>query len=72
MENLVEQLSKESRPSSEAAIAAGATHARFTYADGGYSRLPIRGNQSRHEQRIVVLASWFGISQGSNHKRKAR
>ena len=42
MENLTEQLSPECTAKLEAAIAAGATHARFTYADGSYHAYPIR------------------------------
>jgi hypothetical protein len=42
MKDLVKELSKESTAKLEAAIAAGATHARFTYADGSYHAYPIR------------------------------
>ena len=41
-ENILEQLSPECNAKLEAAIAAGATHARFTYADGSYHAYPIR------------------------------
>jgi len=40
--NLVKELSAESTAKLEAAIEAGATHARFTYADGSYHAYPIR------------------------------
>ena len=57
MENLIEQLSPECNAKLEAAIAAGATHARFTYADGSYHPYPIeeinRGmNKHRRSQRL--------------------
>jgi hypothetical protein len=42
MKDLVKELSKESTAKLEAAIEAGATHARFTYADGSYHAYPIR------------------------------
>ena len=42
MKDLIKELSKESTAKLEAAIAAGATHARFTYADGSYHAYPIR------------------------------
>ena len=42
MKNLIEELSPECNAKLEAAIAAGATHARFTYADGSYHAYPIR------------------------------
>ena len=41
MKDLVKELSKESTAKLEAAIAAGATHARFTYADGSFHPYPI-------------------------------
>ena len=41
-ENILEQLSPECNAKLEAAIEAGATHARFTYADGSYHAYPIR------------------------------
>ena len=40
--NLVKELSPEQTAKLEAAIEAGATHARFTYADGSYHAYPIR------------------------------
>ena len=40
--NLLKELSPEETAKLEAAIAAGATHARFTYADGSYHAYPIR------------------------------
>tara|TARA_B100000459_G_C8485193_1_gene160515 strand:+ start:336 stop:620 length:285 start_codon:yes stop_codon:yes gene_type:complete len=39
--NLVKELSPEYTAKLEAAIAAGATHARFTYADGSFHPYPI-------------------------------
>ena len=40
--NLVKELGPQETAKLEAAIAAGATHARFTYADGSYHAYPIR------------------------------
>lgn len=40
--NLVKELSPECNAKLQAAIAAGATHAKFTYADGSYHAYPIR------------------------------
>ena len=42
MKDLTKELSPEQTAKLEAAIAAGATHARFTYADGSYHAYPIR------------------------------
>ena len=39
--NLVKELSPEYNAKLEAAIEAGATHARFTYADGSFHPYPI-------------------------------
>ena len=56
MENLLKELSKESTAKLEAAIAAGATHARFTYADGSFHPYPIeeinRGMNAHRLQRL--------------------
>tara|TARA_B100000424_G_scaffold201897_1_gene158980 strand:- start:289 stop:555 length:267 start_codon:yes stop_codon:yes gene_type:complete len=56
MENLIEELSPECTAKLEAAIAAGATHARFTYADGSYHAYPIReinrGMKAHRRQRL--------------------
>ena len=41
MKNLLKELSPEETAKLEAAIAAGATHARFTYADGSFHPYPI-------------------------------
>ena len=41
MKDLVKELSKESTAKLEAAIAAGATHARFTYADAATTLTPL-------------------------------
>ena len=40
--NLVKELSPQETAKLEAAIESGATHARFTYADGSYHAYPIR------------------------------
>ncbi len=56
MKNLLKQLSKESTAKLEAAIAAGATHARFTYADGSFHAYPIeeinRGLNAHRRSRL--------------------
>ena len=56
MKDLVKELSKESKAKLEAAIAAGATHARFTYADGSFHPYPIeelnRGMNAHRRQRL--------------------
>ena len=56
MKNLLKELSKESTAKLEAAIAAGATHARFTYADGSFHPYPIeeinRGMNAHRLQRL--------------------
>ena len=41
MKNLLKELSPEETAKLEAAIEAGATHARFTYADGSFHPYPI-------------------------------
>ena len=58
--NLVKELSPECNAKLEAAIEAGATHARFTYADGSYHAYPIREinrgiNAPRRSRRGVAL-----------------
>ena len=56
MKNLIEELSPECNAKLEAAIAAGATHARFTYADGSFHPYPIeelnRGVNARRRSRL--------------------
>ncbi len=41
MKNLLKELNAEETAKLEAAIEAGATHARFTYADGSFHPYPI-------------------------------
>ena len=59
MKNLLKELSKESTAKLEAAIAAGATHARFTYADGSFHAYPIeeinRGLNAHRLQRLGLV-----------------
>tara|TARA_A100001515_G_C4408253_1_gene156214 strand:- start:59 stop:337 length:279 start_codon:yes stop_codon:yes gene_type:complete len=54
--NLVKELSKESTAKLEAAIEAGATHARFTYADNSFHAYPIeelnRGMNAHRRSRL--------------------
>ena len=54
--NLVKELSPEYTAKLEAAIAAGATHARFTYADGSFHAYPIeelnRGLNAHRRSRL--------------------
>ena len=54
--NLVKELSPEQTAKLEAAIAAGATHARFTYADGSFHPYPIeelnRGMNAHRRSRL--------------------
>jgi hypothetical protein len=54
--NLVKELSPEYNAKLEAAIAAGATHARFTYADGSFHPYPIeeinRGMNAHRRSRL--------------------
>ena len=56
MKNLVKELSQEQTAKLEAAIAAGATHARFTYADGSFHPYPIeeinRGMNAHRRSRL--------------------
>ena len=56
MKNLVKELSPEQTAKLEAAIAAGATHARFTYADGSFHPYPIeeinRGMNAHRRSRL--------------------
>ena len=55
-ENILEQLSPECTAKLEAAIEAGATHARFTYADGSFHPYPIeelnRGMNAHRRSRL--------------------
>ena len=59
MKNLLKELSKESTAKLEAAIAAGATHARFTYADGSFHAYPIeeinRGLNAHRRSRLGLV-----------------
>ena len=54
--NLVKELSPEYTAKLEAAIEAGATHARFTYADGSFHPYPIeelnRGMNAHRRSRL--------------------
>ena len=54
--NLVKELSPEYNAKLEAAIEAGATHARFTYADGSFHPYPIeeinRGMNAHRRSRL--------------------
>ena len=56
MKDLVKELSPECTAKLEAAIAAGATHARFTYADGSFHPYPIeelnRGMNAHRRSRL--------------------
>ena len=56
MKNLLKELSPEETAKLEAAIAAGATHARFTYADGSFHPYPIeelnRGMNAHRRSRL--------------------
>ena len=57
--NLVKELSPEYTAKLEAAIAAGATHARFTYADGSFHPYPIeelnRGMNAHRRSRLGLV-----------------
>ena len=54
--NLVKELSPECNAKLQAAIEAGATHARFTYADGSFHPYPIeelnRGMNAHRRSRL--------------------
>ena len=54
--NLVKELTAEETAKLEAAIEAGATHARFTYADGSFHPSPIeelnRGMNAHRRSRL--------------------
>ena len=54
--NLLKELSPEETAKLEAAIAAGATHSRFTYADGSFHPYPIeelnRGMNAHRRSRL--------------------
>ena len=56
MKDLLKELSPEETAKLEAAIAAGATHARFTYADGSFHPYPIeelnRGMNAHRRSRL--------------------
>ena len=56
MKDLLKELSPECNAKLQAAIAAGATHARFTYADGSFHPYPIeelnRGMNAHRRQRL--------------------
>ena len=56
MKNLLKELSPEETAKLQAAIAAGATHARFTYADGSFHPYPIeelnRGMNAHRRSRL--------------------
>ena len=59
MKDLLKELSPEETAKLEAAIAAGATHARFTYADGSFHPYPIeeinRGMNAHRRQRLGLV-----------------
>ena len=59
MKDLIKELSKESNAKLEAAIAAGATHVRFTYADGSFHGYPIeeinRGLNAHRRSRLGLV-----------------
>ena len=56
MKDLLKELSPECNAKLETAIAAGATHARFTYADGSFHPYPIeelnRGMNAHRRSRL--------------------
>ena len=56
MKNLLKEFSPEETAKLQAAIAAGATHARFTYADGSFHPYPIeelnRGMNAHRRSRL--------------------
>ena len=56
MKDLLKELSPEETAKLEAAIEAGATHARFTYADGSFHPYPIeelnRGMNAHRRSRL--------------------
>ena len=57
--NLLKELSPEETAKLEAAIEAGATHARFTYADGSFHPYPIedlnRGMNAHRRSRLGLV-----------------
>ena len=59
MKNLLKELSPEETAKLEAAIEAGATHARFTYADGSFHPYPIeelnRGMNAHRRSRLGLV-----------------
>ena len=56
MKDLIKELSPECNAKLDAAVAAGATHARFTYADHSFHAYPIeelnRGMNAHRRQRL--------------------
>ena len=67
MKNLLKELSKEDKATYTAAVVAGATHARFTYADHSFHPYPIeeinRGMNAHRRQRLglsLVMVSEQG------------
>ena len=56
MKDLLKELSPESTAKLDAAVAAGATHARFTYADNSFHPYPIeeinRGMNAHRRSRL--------------------
>ena len=56
MKNLLKEFNAEETAKLEAAIEAGATHARFTYADGSFHAYPIeeinRGMNAHRRSRL--------------------
>ena len=59
MKDLLKELSPEETAKLEAAIEAGATHARFTYADGSFHPYPIeeinRGLNAHRRSRLGMV-----------------
>ena len=59
MKDLLKELSPEETAKLEAAIEAGATHARFTYADGSFHPYPIeeinRGLNAHRRSRLGLV-----------------
>ena len=59
MKNLLKEFSPDETAKLQAAIAAGATHARFTYADGSFHPYPIeeinRGLNAHRRSRLGLV-----------------
>ena len=59
MKDLLKELSPQYNAKLQAAIAAGATHARFTYADGSFHGYPIeeinRGMNAHRRSRLGLV-----------------